>query len=232
MYRQLIPQHTLKTVRTIAIIAVVGILALLGYGQAQNSADSVAAMFTDPRDGKTYRTVKIGKLTWMAENLNFETAKSWCYGNADSNCTKYGRLYTWNAAMKACPAGWKLPDTAAWNNLIRAAGDSVAGTRLRSKTGWANYYGSGHFLSDHGRRSIPGTDEFGFSALPGGRRDNSSYYDAFEYDFTSGRWWSATEFGIRCTNCAYYQFMSYCKAYVWNLSGNKGFAYSVRCVRN
>jgi len=214
MLWQLNNKRSLRSVWAIAIITVIGILAQPGYGQTQAPASSAAAVFTDPRNGKTYRTVKIGSKTWMAENLNFQTGNSWCYDNAGSNCTKYGRLYSWHAALKACPAGWRLPDTAAWNNLIQAAGGDIAGTRLKSKTGW----------SSKGN----GTDEFDFSALPGGRRYSDGH---FAYYITSGRWWSATEFGARCANCAYYQFMDSDNADVWELNSTKGVAFSVRCIK-
>jgi len=158
------------------------------------------------------KTVTIGGLTWMAENLNCATSNSWCYNNADSNCVKYGRLYTWDAAMMACPSGWRLPDTADWRRLVEVAGDSsVAGSKLKSTSGW---YFNGN-----------GTDEFGFSALPGGRRNTDGSFNLANF---GGNWWSATEYG---SGGAWYRFMGFSYDDVYESNNDKGSGVSARCVR-
>jgi len=164
--------------------------------------------FTDTRDGQnqTYYTVEIGELTWMAQNLNYTTSDSWCYDNDPSNCEKYGRLYTWDAAMSACPAGWRLPDTADWRRLVEVAGGDVAGTKLKSRLPNWN-----------------GRDEFGFSALPGGDVLGANFGGAGSY----GYWWSATGGG----SSAWYRRMSSVSALVGEDIRSKSIRVSARCVR-
>jgi len=172
--------------------------------------------FTDSRDKKTYKTVKIGEQTWMAQNLNYQTASgSQCYSSSPDSCAKYGRLYTWNAATTACPTGWHLPDTYDWRELWLTAGDD-SGKKLKSTSGWTN-------KSDGS--SGNGTDDFGFSALP--RNGSDGKYD---------QWWTAREYA---ENVAFYLGMRYSSDYVdagwWHIA--KGWEYktnenSVRCVKD
>ena len=143
---------------------------------------------------------------------------SWCFGNADSNCVKYGRLYDWETAVKACPSGWKLPDTADWKQLINfAGGESTAGTKLKTSSGWDNL---GGYLT-------VGTDDYGFSALPGGSRSAT--------DFSQGGveacWWTATATsGV--TNYAKRSWMYYNGDQLLVIDGGKSFGYSVRCIKD
>jgi len=139
--------------------------------------------FVDSRDGKTYKKVTIGTKTWMAENLNYDVPDNTtdvCYDDLTSNCDTYGRLYNWTTAMTACPSGWHLPSDDEWARLVTiAGGDSrTANQTLRSVTGW-----------DYSQSASYGTDDYGFSALPGGKRLPTS---GFRYIGTDGWWWSTT----------------------------------------
>jgi uncharacterized protein (TIGR02145 family) len=175
-----------------AVVAAVVVAVLsAGCGDKAQAGGSGAGTFTDTRDNKTYRAVKMpDKKTGMAENLNYTppTGKSMCYENNNSNCDKYGRLYDWNTAKTICPAGWHLPSRQEWDNLIKAAGGlSIAGKKLKARSGW----------DDNGN----GTDDYGFSALPGGWASVAPTGEILEWDKaevwsagTEGHWWTATVF--------------------------------------
>ena len=158
--------------------------------------------FCDERDGKKYVYVTIGEQTWMAENLNYEAEGGKCYDNNPANCDEYGSMYDWSTAMDfpascntstcsgqiqsphqgICPDGWHLPSDAEWRTLGTAVGGlNTAGTKLKAESGWNDYNGA----------SGNGTDEFGFSALPGG------WYGFLEGSFRNvgihGNWWVTNE---------------------------------------
>jgi uncharacterized protein (TIGR02145 family) len=161
----------------------------------------------------TVKTVRIGEQTWMAENLNIKMGNSWCYDIHESSCDRYGRLYDFETAKKACPSGWHLPTRQEWNDLIDAVGgENVAGKKLKSKSRWSN---NGN-----------GTDDYGFSALPGGGRlSNGSFSDAGY----NGFWWTVTEDDA---GSAYLRGMHYNYDSVNGYSGVKGNGSSVRCIRD
>ena len=151
--------------------------SLLNFDVYSSSAGSalIDGILTDYRDGQTYRVVDIGSQTWMAENLKYAIARSGCFLDEDRNCLNYGRLYSWNAAMEACPAGWHLPNNAEWLTLfLSVGGQEIAGNALKSTFGWTGNGG--------------GSNAYGFSAISAG------YSVADVHDV--GDWasfWSATE---------------------------------------
>jgi uncharacterized protein (TIGR02145 family)/uncharacterized repeat protein (TIGR02543 family) len=190
-------------------------------------------VFTDSRDGKTYKKIAIGSQIWMAENLNYDVpdnaSGSKCYGNSADSCAKYGRLYNWSTAMNGasssshrysgvqgvCPVGWHLPSDAEWVALEYEVGDP-AGTKLKSSTGWNSYSG------------VPaGTDQYGWSALPGG--NGSGSFASFGNAGNNGYWWSATE---NNANNAWYRYMYYSSEYVGRYSNDETLLFSVRCVED
>ena len=221
----------------------------------------VYGTLTDTRDGKTYKTVTIGDQTWMAENLNYaytgvpykvigsyvytSDSTSWCYENNPANCTKYGRLYTWAAAIDSvslvndvnnpqscgsgktctlpttvqgiCPSGWHLPSKTEFEALITAVGGSLtAGTALKFTSGWSSYEGP----------SGNGTDAFGFSALPAGRKFNSEVY---YFEGSHAFFWSSTEYN---SDKAYFMNLFYATDYAFLDNLSKDYGFSVRCLKD
>jgi len=169
--------------------------------------------FKDPRDGKIYKTVKIGKQVWMAENLAFKpnTGNYWAYDNSETNVAKYGYLYDWETSRNVCPTGWHLPSDAEWKKLVDFLG-SNSGTKLKAQSGW----------SSNGN----GTDIYGFSAFPGG---SWSYGDDF-YNFGDyGYYWSSTEYN---TTNAWGHYLYYSYSDIYRYYYYKKWGLSVRCIKN
>lgn len=116
---------------------------------------AAAGTFTDSRDSRTYKAVKIGTQWWMSENLKYTAGSTigGCSNGDPTNCVTYGRNYSWAevvAGTGVCPAGWHLPNSAEWKTLVNfAGGDTAATTTLLAKTDG-------------------GTDKYGFGALLGG----------------------------------------------------------------
>ena len=173
--------------------------------------------FTDPRDGKSYDIVQIGSQTWMAENLNYETETSACPEGDKRNCSKYGRLYTWEEAKQICPEGWRLPDSADFEQIIsNAGGAEMAGNSLKSTSGW---FKKGN-----------GTDDFGFNALPAGYRLAGNDATGGKFDGIGGyaHLWSASE---TPDGLAYYLLLDFSSKSAKLNAFGKDESRSVRCVK-
>jgi len=133
---------------------------------ANNTGNSgfVLGTMTDGRDGEVYETITIGNQTWMAENLRYNASQS--FFNPASPSSKFGRLYTWDSALNACPSGWHLPSDLEWNILeinlgldeLESMIENNRGTHgegMKSIEGWTYEEGIG-------------TNTTGFNALPNG----------------------------------------------------------------
>ena len=146
----------------------------------------------------------------------------------------YGYLYNWYAVDDArglanpdggtgltAPNEWRVPSDIDWNTLETfAGGSSVAGGKLKSTLTSTAYpfYG---WLSNGG-----GTDNYNFSALPGGNRNNNGTFFNIGYD---GFWWSSTQ---SSTNDAWYRYLFSNNGIVSRSNFNKTYGFSVRCLRD
>jgi len=175
--------------------------------QPTEKSPNESKTFVDPRDKKTYNTITIGTQTWIAENLNYEMKGSECYDHNPENCRKYGRLYHWEPALKACPSGWHLPKDSEWETLANFIG-SNAGRKLKAKSGWDSN----------------GTDEYGFSALPSGTgKSDGTFIMLGSY----GYWWSIGE-----GTDAYYRYISSENNNLNKLSSTKKGLFPIRCLQD
>lgn len=194
-------------------------------------------------EGNRYKVVRIGTQVWMVENLKttrYKGGSAIIYGGSDSGFPwlslqasywwydndeetykdTYGALYSWTCAINACPAGWHLPSDDEWTTLADfLGGSSIAGGKLVDTIYWIPPYAEA-------------TNEIGFSALPGGQRNE---YDEFDFLGGRGSWWSSTP---STTNGDYSQYSAHYREIFSGSSALSGGNYwkiygrSVRCIRD
>jgi len=202
-----------------------------------NGSTNITGTFTDRRDGKIYKWVKIGTQIWMAENLAYlpevyppdEGSQTvpyyYVYGyegkeveaaKTSYNYAKYGVLYNLPAAVSICPSGWHLPNDGEWATLANSlGGKSNAGFKMKSIVGWNSPI-------------LNSNNSSGYSALPGGARDSSGTFT--KYNNPSANWWSTpqNDNDTEATGWSLYPNS-------FSLSSQKvtsNFGYSIRCVKD
>ncbi len=214
---------------------------------SEETEDTTPEVITD-YDGNTYKTVKIGDQTWMAENLKtthyadgtpidlVENASAWeslgyeekaysYYDNSSANIEAYGLLYTWSAAVNG-------------NNSSSGYVQGVCpdGWHLPGSEEWdeleafisndGNKPGEALKSTDGWYNNGNGTNHYGFNALPAGKR----WYDGkYDYAGENAVFWSATESG---SSHGYFRSLSYSGSYIYSDSRVKDEGYSVRCVKD
>jgi uncharacterized protein (TIGR02145 family) len=191
-----------------------------GGGNVQGGCPNVAVGNNTMTCGrKLYRTVKIGEQVWMAQNLNYAADGSVCYGNLESNCDQYGRLYDWSTAIDICPSGWHLPSSAEWNALSTYIENDMGCTHCAAAFLMAG--GGGEF------------DPYGFSALMGGGAFSTG---PFVNAGSSGYWWSSdTSTNDPPFGSSGYIYRSIDDGNDWSLrrgSNDESSLFSVRCIQD
>lgn len=208
------------------------------------SAVVMTAMMLSSCGSGASKEVTIGKQVWMTQNLNVDKFRNgdpipeaktdeewkkagengepaWCYyNNNPDNGDRYGKLYNWyavNDSRGLAPEGWKIPSDEDWRRLTDfLGGESVAGKKMKYTDFWA----------DNDGESGNGTNESGFSGLPGGSRD---YDGTFYYIGKDGYWWSSTEDNA---GFAWLRLLDSKDGNVYRLGLCKQDGFSVRCLRD
>jgi len=233
-----------KTLPALLILFIL-ILSSCGSKSGKNSDTVLSGSEQTPQtvkdiEGNIYKTVQIGKQTWMSTNLKTTiyndgtpipliadsstwaslTSPACCWYNNDISSFKpsFGALYNGYAAStgKVCPTGWHVPKDSEWNELTTyLGGELVAGEKLKEA-------GVDYWVSPN----TGANNQSGFTAIPGGLR----YHDGKFHDFGfSGYWWSSTEFSA---SRAFFRYMDYEYSNVFRFDNLKKIGFSVRCLKD
>jgi uncharacterized protein (TIGR02145 family) len=196
----------------IRVVAVALSIAFGSVGCATStsrSANNGTASGTNP----SFTRMADGK-EWTTDNLNVSVSPSYCYGDAEPNCRRYGRLYTWESAQRVCQSlgdGWRLPTDDEWRQMAKRYGGVIDDSDDKGA-------GAFHALISGGTS--------GFSAVLGGNRASDGQYARLE---AHGIYWTASD--NDSTTAPFYNFGRNGQAVNRHLMGQKQMAVSVRCVR-
>jgi len=194
----------------IFLITIVTMFILLCVSCSKNNNEKISTgkeqiaedvTFTDI-EGNVYKTVKIGNQTWMAENLRVTSTPDgnklddvFAYEDDEKNVNIYGRLYTWDAVLAACPKGWRLPTKEDWTKLIDfLGGHEKAGGKLKKIQYWEE-------------PNLGATNEVGFNAVAGGFRGPVGEYHGLYYELNRHcDFWGKTIEEQPWSICIYHDF--------------------------
>ncbi len=177
-------------------------------------------VWTDSRDGQSYRYTKVGKLEWMADNYNYVAAPgvgSWYYGQAERSVIvngyaleteeerkEYGRLYDYYAARDYAPEGWRLPTSEEFNQLVIDLGGPlyardqlIVGGSTGIDLNFSGYFEKSSTGDPAFRNLFDGQEEFGMFWL-------NDYYESAEYSVVFDISFNYNEPGVYALRSAYY----------------------------
>ena len=207
----------IAAIAPIVPIAPISLIALIALISSINPLTPTTALARDEPAAAASRRMADGK-QWTTRNLSVKIDQSYCYENADENCEKYGRLYTWDAAQRACPslgAGWRLPTDDEWRQLAKPYGGVSADAADEGKSAYSALIRDG--------RS-------GFNAvLGGGREPNDGTYAR---GAAHGFYWTSTSTPGDVANAVFYNFGRGGQALHRQPEGEKQRAFSVRCIKD
>jgi uncharacterized protein (TIGR02145 family) len=201
------PFFIVKSVVAIALSIAFGSIGGAGSTHRPANGQNVSGTIFSPKrmaDGKE----------WTTANLNVNASPSYCYDDAEPNCRRYGRLYTWESAQRVCQSlggGWRLPTDNEWRQMAK------------------RYGGVSDDSTDKGRAAFTALvsgGPSGFNAVLGGNRSDGRYARLEAHGF----YWTASDNDH--SSAPFYNFGHNGQALHRQPEGEKQMAISVRCIRD
>ena len=187
---------------SIAFGSVDGVGSTYPSAEVQNVSDTISSKRM--ADGKE----------WTTANLNVNVSPSYCYEDAEANCRRYGRLYTWESAQRACASlgqGWRLPTDDEWRQMAKGYGGVSQDSAEEGRAAFMSLLSGG---------------TSGFNAVLGGNRSPDGHYARLA---AHGLYWTASDNDAR--SAPLYNFGDGGRALHRQPGGQKQMAISVRCIR-